>query len=202
MARSLYFLRTAKNVLNYKALKSVYYSLIHSHLIYGIQVWSCSLVSNIKPLILKQKQAIRIINNSSYNSHTEPLFKACKILPLLSLIDFFKLQFMQQFSQGFLPISFNDTWVTNAIRLFGQDHITLRNENELLVPFARLTSTSIFPLTSFPKLWHNFPDERIKFIRCKNEFNMELKAYFFNLLPSTANCQRLFCPACIPIHHN
>ena len=30
------------------------------------------------------------------------------------------------------------------------------------IPFARLTSTSKFPLTSFPKLWNSLNDENLK----------------------------------------
>ena len=51
------------------------------------------------------------MNNAKYNSHTESLFKECKILPLPSLIVFFKLQFMQQYVRGHLPVSFNDVWI-------------------------------------------------------------------------------------------
>ena len=51
-----------------------------------------------------QKSAIRIITGSSYNSHTEPLFKRLQILPLPDLISFSKLQFMRRFSQNsYLP---------------------------------------------------------------------------------------------------
>ncbi len=189
-------MRSAKNILNQKALKSIYFSLVHSHLIYGIQLWSCTPISNLKPLILKQKQAIRIVNGKSFNSHTEPLFKISRILPLDKLIEFFKLQFMQQFSQGFLPLSFNDTWATNAIRHIGQDHIILRSNEEIYIPFARLSSTALLPLTNFPKLWHEFQDERIKFIRNKHEFNTELRTHFLNQLSYIPICNRLFCPSC------
>ena len=56
------------------------------------------------------------MNGSKYNSHTEPLFKELKILPLDALIKFFNLQFMQHFIQGFLPASFNSVWLTNEER--------------------------------------------------------------------------------------
>ncbi len=60
--------------------------------------------------------AIRIVHDAAYNSHTEPLFKNAGVLPLSSLIEFFILQFVQRFVQGFIPISFNNTWITNAVR--------------------------------------------------------------------------------------
>ena len=56
---------------------------------------------------------ITVINGAKYNAHTEPLFKELCILPVDKLIEFFNLQFMQNFIQGFLPISFNNVWITN-----------------------------------------------------------------------------------------
>ena len=78
-----------------------------------------------------QKKAIRLINGSRYNTHTEPIFKELCILPLDKLIEFFNLQFMQNFIQGFLPVSFNNVWVT--------------------VPFTRLSTLSKHPLVNLPK---------------------------------------------------
>ena len=75
ISRSLYAIQRAKNILNESALLSLYYSMIHCHLLYGLNVWSCATQTNIKPLIIKQKYAIRAITNSRFNSHTEPLFK-------------------------------------------------------------------------------------------------------------------------------
>ena len=196
LSKGLYLMRTAKNFLTLKALKSLYYALFHSHLIYGIQLWSCTSDSNLKTIFIKQKSAIRILNNASYNSHTEPLFKNSQILPLHLLIEFFKLQFMQQFSQGFLPQVFNDTWTTNATRRQDQDHIELRSNNNIFIPFARLESTKLLPLTSFPKIWAAFPDENIKFLRTKTEFNFELKKFFIQSLSPIVHCNRLLCPSC------
>ena len=92
----MYMLRTCKNFLSEKSLKILYYSMVHCHLVYGNQIWGCANASLITELYRKQKAAVRIISNSSYRAHTEPIFKQFNILPLPSLIEFFKLQFMQR----------------------------------------------------------------------------------------------------------
>ena len=97
ISKSLYILRCVKNILSEKALKTLYYLLIHCHLVYGIHIWSSTTVSNLNDLRVKQKNAIRTITLSKYNAHTLPLFKTLKILPLDSLIYFFKLQFMSKY---------------------------------------------------------------------------------------------------------
>ena len=196
ISKMLYSYRQTKQVLTWNAKKSLYYATIHSHLIFGIHIWSCTSDSSLTPLILKQKMSIRILYNASYNAHTEPLFKASGILPLNMLCEFCKLQFMQKFTQNFLPISFNDTWISNRMRRVDQEQIELRNSEDLDVPFARLTTTSRFPLHSFPKLWSSFSNEQIKFTRNVIEFNKLLKQHFLSMLCSVSNCTRLLCHEC------
>ncbi len=75
--------------------------------------------------------AIRAVAGLKYNYHTEPTFKKLEILPLPNLIEFFNLQFMQRFTQKFLPEAFNATWITNIIRREGQSQISLRNDDDL-----------------------------------------------------------------------
>jgi hypothetical protein len=75
ISKSLFVLRSAKNILSQKALKSLYYYLIHSNLIYCIQIWSCASQSSVNSLFAKQKAAIRLINLKTYNAHTESLFE-------------------------------------------------------------------------------------------------------------------------------
>jgi hypothetical protein len=58
--------------------------MVHCHLVYGNQIWGCANASLITELYRKQKAAVRIISNSSYRAHTEPIFKQCNILPLPS----------------------------------------------------------------------------------------------------------------------
>ncbi len=45
-------------------------------------------------------------------------------------------------------------------------------------------------------IWENFPDENIKFLRNKEEFNKKLKTYLLKQLSSVINCTRLYCPSC------
>ena len=42
LSKALHALRTVKNTLNQKRLQLLYFSIFHCHLIYAIQVWSCS----------------------------------------------------------------------------------------------------------------------------------------------------------------
>ena len=199
LSKALYILRMVKKTLPKDSLKLIYYSIFHCHLIYAIQVWSCCNQNLINDLFKMQKSAIRIICNTSYNEHTEPLFKKEDILPLPDLVNFFKIQFMQRFCQGFLPPSFNQIWTRNSIRNIGENEILLRNNNRLQLPPSRLVLTDRLPTVSFVRIWEQFPDEQIKFIRKKTEFDQKLKKFYIKDLAESIVCNRLFCPSCSKI---
>ena len=69
-----------KKFLSYKAKVSIYYSLIHSHLIYCNLIWHNFIKkSQMNKLIVMQKKAVRAIFDVKYNCHTNKLFEISKI---------------------------------------------------------------------------------------------------------------------------
>jgi len=69
VSSALFVMRKSKNLLTKKALTLLYYSLVHSHIIYAIQIWSSCSSFLINKIFKLQKQAIRIINSAPYNAH-------------------------------------------------------------------------------------------------------------------------------------
>jgi hypothetical protein len=200
LSHALYSLRQVKNILPPNALRTLYYSLFHCHLVYAVEIWSNVPPSLLKPLFNKQKAAIRIISNKSYNAHTEPLFKALSILPLSDLINYAKLKFFHSFHFQTIPHALNGTWHTTLEQrhLDGniQHLINLRNNDDYFSPPSRTTFLSRFPLFSLPSLWNNLPDN-LKEIANKNSFSYNLKKHLLNLLNTNPTCNRLLCPACL-----
>jgi hypothetical protein len=196
ISKAMYFLRSAKNLLSEKSLQSLYYALIHCHLIYGILIWSSTNYSNLKDLEKKQKDAVRIVTLSPYNSHTEPLFKKLNILPLQHLIHYFTLQFVQQFKFKHLPLAFNNEWTLNEDRFANLELMPLRNTDDFYVPFARIDQIKRLPLFSLPKIWNEFEDDVIKCESSKLIFNSMLKSHLIGKLNANYICSRLLCPHC------
>ena len=60
-------------------LRMLYNSLILPHLSYEILTWGAKTIGDDK-LQLIQKRCIRIISNSSYIAHTEPICKDLRII--------------------------------------------------------------------------------------------------------------------------
>jgi len=199
ISKGLYFLRASKNFFSQFCLTSIYYTLIHSYLTYAVTIWSSVPSSLLNPIIKKQKAAIRIICNEKYNAHTEPLFKKLRILPLLDIIYYFNLCFMQNYIQGFLPVSFINYWPTNReLRNAGPEDQMLRNDLELFHPYSRLKTTQYFPFFKLPRLWNTLNNEHpeISILRDRSEFKLKLKNFLLSKLSEDRRCDRLFCHTC------
>ena len=136
-------------------------------------------------LLNKKQQFVLSTILRTMNSHTEPIFKSLSILPLSSLIEYFKIQFMYNFVNGELPGSFEFTWIRNENREGANLRPLLRNHTDIFIPPSRLISTDKFPLFNFPRVWSSFPDSIIKNLTSKSEFNSKLKTFYLNKLSSS-----------------
>ena len=88
-ANSIVLLFKLNRFLPETILKTLYTSLIHPCLSYGIEAWHGTYQNNTDKIFVLQKKAIHAINNLAYNEHTNAYFKCNKIL---KLSDQYKLQ--------------------------------------------------------------------------------------------------------------
>ena len=84
-------------------MRTIYNSLIHPHLIYGLYLWGFSPTR----LTVLQKKAVRILSLRPYVSHSTPLFKNLKILKIKDQysIQLYKLYYKN--TNNLLPHYFN-----------------------------------------------------------------------------------------------
>jgi len=157
VSKSLFCINRIKNFVTKPSLKMLYFSMVHSHIVYCINIYSCANKTNLNKLQIKQKEAIRMISSAGYRDHTKPLFKSVNILPLDELIQFSTLKFMHSFTNKKLPMIFNDLWSTNAVINPNRE---LRNANHLKVPSHHFASVRRFPLFTFPRLWNEEPERK------------------------------------------
>ena len=192
MSKSLYILRQVSKFLCKDSLKSLYFSFIHSHLLYCLPIWSCTAKCNLEGVIRIQKKAIRIISGSRYNAHTANLFKQLEILPLEQLILFTKLNFMYDYLNEKLPKSFANTWNRNN----DLNRRTIRNGNLLNVPFGRNETIKRYPYFNFPIIWNqNCENDLLNAEIRRGPFLKTLKTFLF--LDVETNCNNIHCHECI-----
>ena len=92
-------LNRIKHFLPIDVLRKLYFSMVQSQLQYGILAWGFD-HSRLDKL---QKRIIRIITQSKYKSHCNPLFKALEILKIKDPFELNCLKFLYNFKKGLLP---------------------------------------------------------------------------------------------------
>jgi len=96
---SNYVLNQFKHFLPIYILRTLYFTLVHTHLNYGILTWGC----NSNSIVKIQKKSLRIISDSKYNAHTSPLFSALDLLTVHDIYQLNVLKFYYKYSNNMLP---------------------------------------------------------------------------------------------------
>lgn len=127
----------------------MYYSLIYPFLTYGLLAWGNTYPTSLNPITILQKKTIRIINFSTFNAHTNLLFKELQILKFQDIIILHISIFMYQYKNKQLPPSF-DNFFTPITKVHSYN--------------TRLSSNSAYYL---PKVRTNYGKFSLRFIGVK-----------------------------------
>ena len=138
-------------------LKRLYFAFFHSHLLYGLTIWSATSKSYLDPLKKLQNRAIRIITNADRFENGSLLFRNLKILRLDDLIKLETAKFMNSFDNNALPPHFG-----NYFRKIKQvDNRSTRSSDGNLLYLPRYRSNRLQRPIKFRgvKVWNDIPSE-------------------------------------------
>jgi hypothetical protein len=96
-----------------ETLRSLYFSLFHSHLSYGSIVWGLTKKEHLKKLVRLQKRAIRTITFADFKEPTSPLFQKLAILKLEDAIKMKQYEFIYEWKTDKLPPAFRNYFTYN-----------------------------------------------------------------------------------------
>ena len=113
ISKTIGILSKLKHFLPRFVLKIIYDTLIVPHLTYGILCWGHS----AKKTFILQKKCLRIISNSKYNAHTDPIFKQFSLLKLQDIYKLEILKFCFKLENSKLPLYFNSINTQNVASL-------------------------------------------------------------------------------------
>ena len=88
-------------------LKSIYYAIFSSHMMYGCQVWGQG-GAHFGKIIKPQNRALRIINFEDYHVNASPLYAREGILKLIDVIKLQNCLFVYDYLNNALPLCFDD----------------------------------------------------------------------------------------------
>jgi Reverse transcriptase (RNA-dependent DNA polymerase) len=151
LAKSNFIMSRVKNYLPGSALRTIYFSMIHSHLTYCLPIYGCTTAKNIKKIEIAQKKAIRTVFREKYNAHTAELFRTAKIMPFKLLLKYQQSLLIHSIHHQYSPKALFNTWTTIAQR---NQAYQLRNANNYFIPHVINEQLSKLPYFVFPRLWN------------------------------------------------
>lgn len=175
ISSGLYALNASKRYLSKNNLRTLYFSLIHSHLTFSNIIWGSAKPSKLAKIVTLQKKAIRIICKAEYNQHTPPLFKAMGI-PMVHDIHKIELcKFVYMHQHDLLPLPLKHLYTSNA-------NIHAINTRQRL-DLHMFPAKSDVVLRSFickgPTLWSQIPQVSKSALTLKS-FGSRLKKQFLS----------------------
>ena len=164
LAKSIGLITKVRGYVNESCLLKLYHSFIQSHIDYNILNWSSVRPTNLNPIEMKVKKAIRTISFSkSKYDHTTPLFRRHNILPLTEQIEYKKASFMWK--------------ISNNLVCSPVDEIFPRNPNSpqrIILPHPKTEFDKLQLNYSCVKTWNSVP-RHLKSKSHLKSFNSELK---------------------------
>ena len=111
---SIYFIRSSKNILSTNLKKQLYYNLVYTYIIYGIETWGTMLsVKQIKHLQVQQNNALRAICNLKSCDSVEQCYRRLDILKINSIIKLYNMLLVYKHKFNLLPVSLNSIFLPN-----------------------------------------------------------------------------------------
>ena len=167
-------------------LPTIYNSLVLPHLNYGILLWghNCTRAAQL------QKRCIRIVNQSSFLAHTDPIFKNLKLLKVSDIFLHKQLKFYYNFINNQLPEYFRNFQIKPASEIHNYN---TRNRNYLFKERTNLGSTRKSLRYEIIDTLNNIPQNVLDkvFSHSKTGFASYAKQYFIDRYTVTctiANC--------------
>ena len=189
-----------RKYINTNILKSIYYSLIYSHIVYAIQVWGSASKTELKKILTLQKKAVRMMGyKDQYPQLPGPLNPSNPIfleVGILKVHDVFKLQvikfiydclssntpsiFWKWFTLNYLVHNYNTKANTNVniVDKFKFEVESVLDTNILHTQPSNLATYGAKMLkVAGPLLWNSLPED-IRNAKTVFTLKSKLKKFF------------------------
>jgi hypothetical protein len=154
LAKSNFILSRVKNLLPKATLRTLYFSMVHSHLTYCIPIHACTTAKKINKIEKSPKKAIRTICRAKYNAHTADLFQNLQIMPFRTLVKYQQSLLLHSIYYQYCPPALFNTWTTVSQR---NNACNLRNADDYYTPVLINEQLIKLPYFVLPKLWNEIP---------------------------------------------
>ena len=174
LSRACGILYTLRNKISRSIARLLYLNIAYPYLIYGNIIWTSCYNSKILKLIRTQKRLIRIIMQKNRNTPSNPLFQRLNLLKINEINEYCTALYVYKAINNHIysPISFRFRHNMNyALRN--------NNQNQLEVPFVRLSHSQLFIHVRGPNVWNNIP-LTLRRSRTLHTFKRNFKKHLLN----------------------
>ena len=127
LSKNFHMFYTIRNLLTDQLKKQLYYSLVHSRILYGIEIYGACSGTLLNKVIVMQNKLLKILYNRPFRTSTNELHAELKLLKVRDIYNVNILKFVYESINKNSIIQFHDYFLKHH-RL--HDHDT-RNENNL-----------------------------------------------------------------------
>lgn len=159
----LYTFKKLRDILPLPYLKTLYHSLVESHIRYGLLVWGAASKNHIKPLEIMQRRFIKMIYRKNNRYPSDKLYQESLILDIRQLY-FFQACIKYHTKQHAEP----------PVHLYNT-----RQKHQFVTPLMLKTATQRTYFYMGPKLYNSIPNEIKVNVPSIYGFKNLLKQYLF-----------------------
>ena len=178
IARSVGILTKLKTILPKQNLLQLYYTLVHSHLTYGIFIWGSTYPSHLQKLQKLQNKALKAICNAPYRSLAKPLYAQLNILQIEDVYKYEIAKFMFNFNKTLAPSPFSN-FFQKIHQVSNRSTRLSAEQDNLYIPRYRNNRLQRCIKYQGVKIWNIIPKEIKK--STYNIFKNKYKKYLLSL---------------------
>ena len=157
ISKSIAILRILRYSFPKNVLRMIYMSLIFSHINYCNLIWGSAKKTILEPLFKLQKKAVRLVNNSQYLDHSDPIFNSLKILTVHKVFKLNCLIFIYKCLKKDKFPDFKNRFIKNSDFY----SYSMRNNHLYRIPWERLDVCRNSYFVQGLTLW-NLLDDTVK----------------------------------------
>ncbi len=153
LAKNLFMLRSVMHIVPKWALRTLYYSYIHSNFMYGLSVWGPLVLhvlkSNLNLVKVFQKKALRNIECAKYNACTKELCKKTEIFLIDELIELELAKISYRYTHDALAKPLRNLFQAND---YNHNYMIRARHNPRIQPHSSNIYYTIRLMTN-PRVW-------------------------------------------------
>ena len=173
VSRSIFLLNRAKHVFNYRAMLTLYNSIVLPYLSYCCELWGNTYKTRLTDLVVLQKRAVRIIHGAQYRAHTNILFCKSKTLKFFDLVKLNVAIIMYKAYHYMLPKKLQVLFSRN---IYTDERVETRQKLTFKQPWSRTSQKNMCVSVRGVQFWNSLEQTLIDNNKTLHKFKKCIKA--------------------------